>query len=386
MFKYYIPFTDNIYTAELKFKKVFGKSSVLNFGGKVTATSLQNSSTYNSFNNHSEWMDDTAMNYTYKYNENIYALYASYNGKLKKLEYQLGFRGEYTATKSNLVSENSVSRNNYFSPFPSVYLKYPVNKMGNDFLTASYTRRVNRPSFNALNPFQYYMDNYSISQGNPHLQPSFENSYELGYNYHNKYSVLLFYAQEKNMAAQYVTISPTDSLLAIYKIQNLGKKISYGIYMNASVNVTKWWSMNNDFTLREDDHQLQNLDLKRTAVEIKTSQSFILPKQYSINLDAFYLNHEISGSFVTNPVFSMDIGAQKKLFKNKLIIKAAANNIFNYKLNADIYYSADNVGKMVKREQWHTFNLSAIYNFNLGKAFRIKTLEHSNADEKSRLQ
>jgi hypothetical protein len=357
---------------------------VLNFGGKITLTSIGNSATYNSFVNN-DWIDDPASDYTFQYNENIYALYASYNGKLKKLEYQLGLRGEYTATKSNLISQDSVSTNSYFDLFPTVYLKYPVNKAGNNFLTATYNRRVNRPSFNNLNPFQYYVDNYSIGEGNPQLQPSFENSYEVGYSYHNKYNAQLFYSEEKGETQQYVIISPTDSLLAIYKWLNLGNKTSYGISLNGSTKVTNWWDMNNDFTLREDDLQLQGFDLKRTAVEIKTNQSFTLPKQYGINLSAYYINHMISGSFIANQLFSMNIGIQKKLFDNKLTIKLVDNDIFNHKLHADIYYSANNVGKMIKHDQWHTFNISAVYNFNLGKSFKAKTLEHSNTDEKSRL-
>jgi hypothetical protein len=384
LFKFYVPTTFKIFTAELKFKKVFTPSSVLNFGGKITATSIGNSAAYNSFVNN-VWIDDPASNYTFQYNENIYALYASYNGKLKKLEYQFGLRGEYTGTKSNLVSQDSVNTNNYFDLFPTVYLKYPVNKSGNDFITATYTRRVNRPSFNNLNPFRIYVDNYSIGEGNPQLQPSFENSYNLEYIYHNNYSALLFYSQEKNTAAQYVTISPTDSLLAIYKWLNLGNKTSYGIYLNGSTNVTKWWNMNNDFTLREDENQLQDFDLKRTVVEIKTNQSFSLPKEYGINLSAYYINHLIQGSFMVNRLFIMDIGIQKKFFNNKLTIMLADNDIFNHKLNADIYYSTNNIGKMIKQDQWHTFSISAVYNFNLGKAFNTKTLEHSNADERGRL-
>jgi outer membrane receptor protein involved in Fe transport len=384
IFKYYIPTMFKIFTAELKFKKVFAPSSILNFGGKITATSIGNSATYNSFVNNT-WIDDPQSNYTFQYNENIYALYASYNGKYKKLEYQLGLRGEYTGTKSNLVSQDSVNTNNYFDLFPTIYLKYPVNKAGNDFLTATYTRRVNRPSFSNLNPWRYYVDNYSIGEGNPQLQPSFENSYNLEYSYHNKYSALLFYSQEKAVAAQYVTISPTDSLLNIYKWLNLGNKTSYGIYLNGSTTVTKWWNMNNDFTLREDETQLQDFDLKRTIVEIKTNQSFTLPKQYSFNLSAYYINHIIQGSFIVNQFFTMDIGIQKKFFNNKLTIMLSDNDIFNHKVNADIYYSANNVGKMVKHDQWHTFSISAVYNFNLGKAFNTKSLEHSNAEERGRL-
>jgi hypothetical protein len=46
-------------------------------------------------------------------------------------------------------------------------------------LTLAYSRRIDRPSYQDLNPFMYYADPYTFMKGNPFLRPQFTDGVSL---------------------------------------------------------------------------------------------------------------------------------------------------------------------------------------------------------------
>ncbi len=385
-FRNQTPSEARIYTADAKYTKAITKASVLSIGAKLTATSIDNSAAYESLNNNI-WVNEPSLNYIYDYKENILAGYMNYNGKLFNTDVQLGLRGENTNTNGNLVTSNIDTKRNYFNLFPTLYLKHGTNKSNSDYLTFYYGRRIERPSYSDLNPYEFNADNYTIGKGNPYLNPSFTNSFELGYTLNNKYSITASYDRQKAVIAQYASQSVTDSLVTIYTHANFGNRTNASIIIYTPLDITNWWSLNNNIILSRQSISAQDIFIQRNIFNIQSNQSFALPSQFNIDLSVRYYSNIISGNFLLNPIFTTDIGVQKKLYKNRLIIKAAMNDVFNtYKLNGNIYYTNTDIGIMEQRRQTQTFNLSLAYNFDLGQAFKAKKVESSNADEQRRLQ
>ena len=124
-------------------------------------------------------------NFTYK--ENILAAYLSGNTNLsEKLEMQFGLRFEDTKTRGfnvDLKQENII---NYHKFFPSLYFSYAKNENNN--FNFSYSKRINRPNFRNLNPFRFYINDNSYSEGNPFLQPSFSDNFEVSNLYKNNWN------------------------------------------------------------------------------------------------------------------------------------------------------------------------------------------------------
>ncbi len=380
------PSTAEIYTVDAKYTKSFTATSSLSIGGKVANTNIDNSATYEDFNS-GKWIEKPVLNYIYNYKERIVAGYVNYNGRIIKTDIQLGLRGEQTHTEGDLVTSGTVTKRNYFNLFPTVFLKHAVNKNGSDYLTLYYGRRVSRPSYSDLNPYEFYADNYSIGRGNPYLNPSFTNSYELGYTLRNKYTISVSYDKQSDMIAQYAIQSPTDSLVTIYTHENFGKRTNAAVTIYAPVTITKWWNWNNSVVVRRESLTMQEVEIKKTIFTIQSNIGLNLPKQFGININTVYTSNVISGNFLLDQIFTMNAGVQKRLWKNNLLIKAAVNDIFNSnRLNGDIYYTKTNIGRVEQRRQTQTFNLSFVYNFNLGKSFKIKRIESSSADEQGRLQ
>ena len=379
------PNNAKIFTADAHYKKVFSKTTSFSLGAKLSNTNIDNMANYQ-FEKGGEFLENPSQDFEYVYHENIYAGYVNYDANVLKTDLQVGLRGEYTNLVGTLTQLNNNARNpnDYFSLFPSLFLKKNLNKEESDFLTFNYSRRIERPSFSDLNPYEFFVDNYTIARGNPYLVPSYINSYELAYTLHNKYSATAFLYQQRNMIGEYIVTNP-DTLLTIDMRKNFGARYNYGVEFYIPLRVARWWQMQNDITVRYESLSAQGYAIKEPIYEFKTTQEFNLPKSFMISVSAFYFSKDISGSFLSKNLAQIDVGVQKKFFHNKLIAKAAANDIFGLrKLNAIGYYDG---GTMVfkSNRQWQTFNLSLIYNFNLGKVFKTHTLERSNAEEKERL-
>jgi iron complex outermembrane receptor protein len=380
------PSQAKIYTADAKYTKAFDKVSAFSIGAKLTATRINNNATFESFDNNI-WVNEPTLNYIYNYKESILAGYMNYSGRFLNTDVQLGLRGENTNTEGNLITSNIDTKRNYFNLFPTVFLKHGTNKSGSDYLTFYYGRRISRPSYSDLNPYEFNLDNYSIGRGNPYLQPSFTNSFEVGYTLHNKYSITASYDKQDAMIAQYAAQSPTDSLVTVYTHENFGKRTNTSIIIYAPIEITRWWSFNTNIILSRQRVSAQNILIQKNIANIQADQSFTLPDQFTISLNTRYYSNIISGNFLYDPIFTMDLGVQKKLYKNGLIIKATMSDIFHtYRLNSNVYYSNTNIGRSLQRRQTQTFALSLVYNFNLGKSFKLKKIESSNANEQSRLQ
>ncbi|MDV7392880.1 TonB-dependent receptor, partial [Arthrospira platensis SPKY1] len=129
----------------------------------------------------------------------VYAAYASFNRKLnEKININGGLRYEYTNSAGDLsVFESSLNeepvKQRYSQWFPSMGLSYSI-RMGNT-INLNYSRRLNRPNYNVLNPFREQQSELSFSRGNPFLKPEILNNYEISYTHAFRYNFKLSYSK-----------------------------------------------------------------------------------------------------------------------------------------------------------------------------------------------
>jgi iron complex outermembrane recepter protein len=379
------PSAAKIFTADLRYKNVLSKVSNLSFGTRMSITSIDNSAENYVVVNEQK-VPNLPLDFNYKYSEDIYAGYINFNTTFLKTEVQIGLRGEYTKLVGVLrqLDNNQRNPNDYFNLFPSVFLKRNLNKEAADYLTFSYNRRLERPSFSDLNPYQYYVDYYTLAKGNPYLTPSYSNSFELSYTLKNKYTASVFLDVQDKMIGEYFYSYP-DSLVSVDMRENFGTRYNYGISFSIPVTIAKWWSMQNNITLRHVKQTGQGYVIEGSPVELQSIQEFKLPKSFAITVNGFYRSKIMFGNFVITDVGQIDAGIQKKLFHNKLLVRAAANDVFKLmKMRSVAYYTGGAI-HFISDRQWQTFNLSLVYNFSVGKVFKTRKLESSSKEVKSRL-
>lgn len=384
-FNFLYPSIARIFTADAKFNKVIKHGPAITVGGKTTITDINNKNAYEVYKN-GVWNNNSIAGFNYQYNEKIFAGFVNLSGSAAGMEYKLGLRGEQSNISGELTgSQDTTINRHYFNLFPSAFVKKDLDKKQQHSLSLSYNRRIKRPSYFELNPYKYYIDNYSVNTGNPLLNPQFTNSVELGYTLKKQYYFGVSYAHTKDVINLVIESSPDLGLMTIMR-KNTGSNTIYTGTIAIPVTIASWWNTSNNLLLTHTQSEGPEFNIKQASFVLQTEQEISLPNDIGVNLNAFYTPHIVEGNIITGRIASVDIGLQKKLWKNKLTAKAAISDIFyTNNFTATSYYNAS-VINIRKKEQSRILSLSLVYNFSAGKKFNTKQRGSSNAEEKSRLK
>jgi iron complex outermembrane recepter protein len=384
-FNFLYPSIARIFTADAKFNKVFKHGPGITVGGKTTITDINNKNAYEVYNN-GVWNNNTIAGFNYKYNEKIIAGFVNISGSAAGMEYKLGVRGEQSNISGQLTeSQDTTINRNYFNLFPSVFIKKDLDKKQQHSLSLAYNKRIKRPSYFELNPYKYFIDNYSVITGNPFLSPQFTNSVELGYTLKKQYYFGISYAHTKDVINQLVESSPDLNEMTILR-KNTGNNTVYTGTIAIPVTIASWWNTSNNLLLTHTQSVGPEFNIKKASFILQTEQEISLPNDIGVNLNAYYSPHIVEGNIVTGRVASVDIGLQKKLWHNNLTAKAAVSDIFyTSNFRATTYYNTS-VINFSQKDQSRILSLSLVYNFSAGKKFNTKQRGSSNDEEKSRLK
>ncbi|MFL5746102.1 MAG: outer membrane beta-barrel protein [Niastella sp.] len=383
-FNFLYPSIARIFTADAKFNKVLKHGLSITVGGKTTITDINNKNAYEVYKN-GVWNNNAVPGFNYQYSEKIIAGFTNISGGAAGVEYKLGLRGEQSDISGELTgSQDTTINRHYFNLFPSAFITKDLDKKKQHSLNLSYNKRIKRPSYFELNPYKYFIDNYSVQTGNPFLNPQFTHSIELGYTLKKQYYFGISYAQTKDVINQLVESSPDQKQMTILR-KNTGSNTVYTGTFAIPVTIASWWNTSNNLLLTYTQSKGPEFNLKKVSFVLQTEQEISLPHDIGVNLNAFYTPNVVQANIITGRMASVDIGLQKKLWNNKLTAKAAVSDIFyTNNFTATSYYNASII-TISQKAQTRTMTLSLVYNFSAGKKFSTKQRGNSNAEEKSRL-
>ena len=284
-------------------------------------------------------LKDTLNSSNFNYKENINAVYANYSRPFKGWALQAGLRVENTNAKGinrgyrqggvNYQSYDSGFNRHYTDLFPSAAITFNHNPAQQWTLT--YSRRIDRPAYQDLNPFEFKLDEYTYQKGNTELRPQYTNSVGLSYVYKSKLVTTLNYSHVKDVFTQLVDTTDrsksflTKVNLATQDITSLN--ISYpwtiGRY-SLFANVNTYYSMYNaNFGAG------RTVNLHVFATNIFAQQSFRLGKEWTADLSGFYTSPTIfQGTFRTHAFGNLDAGIQKAIWNKKGLIKVSVSDLF----------------------------------------------------------
>ncbi|MDB5242274.1 MAG: TonB-dependent receptor, partial [Spirosoma sp.] len=243
-----MPSTINILAFKTDYVYPLKKGGKLEVGLKSSFVNADNNSVFDTLQQETrQWLFDASRSNQFKYEENINAGYMNVSGKLgSKLKVQAGLRAEHTHSIGTSVTLNQRVDRNYLNLFPTLFLSRQLDT--NNVLNLSYSRRIDRPDYQNLNPFVFFLDPYTYQQGNPFLRPQYTNSVELTHVFKSTISTTLgvsrtsdFINREtpRQIAAQNITyITP----------ENLGHLDNVNLTVSFPVPVTKWWRMQNNIS------------------------------------------------------------------------------------------------------------------------------------------
>ena len=123
-------------------------------------------------------LDNNLSNYLI-YKEYVNAAYTQYGKKIDKFSYLLGLRMEDSKIEIDQKTSNDKTIKKYTDFFPTLNLSYELNEK--ESFTLGYSRRLRRPRSRFINPFPSRSSVTNIFQGNPDLDPTYSNAFDLGY-------------------------------------------------------------------------------------------------------------------------------------------------------------------------------------------------------------
>lgn len=277
-----------------------------------------------------EWQNDKLRSNQFIYDENVNAAYFNLSKQFKSTSVQLGLRAEQTNSKGNSITENKITKRSYLDFFPSVFINQTLTK--DQTIGVSYSRRIDRPSYDDLNPFIYYLDQYTYNQGNPFLNPQYTHNFEANYTF-KRYSLSLNYSLVKDVIMQ--VLLPNEEKKALFQTnENLAKNIVYGANLNVPVNIFKWWQTNNNLNVfhlefSSPDLAGKALSTSKTSFTIKSQHTFIINADLNAELSARYESPLDYGTLSIGERHGIDVGISKSLMDKKINIKLAVSDVFN---------------------------------------------------------
>jgi outer membrane receptor protein involved in Fe transport len=238
-----LPAAIHIYAAKVDYSQPVAKDWKLEAGAKSSYTSTDNQADYVNIVGGNATADYDKTNH-FLYKEDINAGYLNLNKDFKRLSIQAGLRLENTNSRGhqlgNVQKPDSAFNRNYTSLFPTLYLLYKLDTLGDHQLKLTYGRRIERPYYQDLNPFISPLDKYTYYTGNPYLLPSYSKNYELGYIYKDRITVTLSYMDIGNRVTETIDIR---NGYYYDRPGNIGNTKIYDLNVDAGFDPTSWFSL-----------------------------------------------------------------------------------------------------------------------------------------------
>jgi len=333
------------------------------------------------------WINNKSQSNIFLYNENISAVYVNLHKDIKLTALQIGLRTELTHTEGKSITLQDKVVHNYIDFFPSLSVNQTLSK--DNTIGISYSRRVDRPDYQSLNPFIYYADLYTLSQGNPALSPQYANSFEINYG-HRKLNISFGYIWTKDVITTTLLTDTIKKTILLYE-QNLAYRRTFSATIGRSVNLTNWWSTNNDITLynsRFSSPELMDMPFKneKTTLELSTIHTFQFSSNVNAELSAQYTSSQAYGTYVAKPIYGIDLGVNKSFANERANIKLGISDLFDQRqIKIRSAIPAQDY-QLNQKQESRIFRLTFTYNFGSNTIKAIRDRSNSSASEQSRVK
>ena len=382
----YIPANIDIYSIKSDYTKPI-KNGRIEAGVKVSTVRNDNLVGYeNKVGN--DWEKDEIRSNHFIYEEQINALYVSINKQIKKWTLQGGLRMENTIADGNQVTSKTTFKRDTTNLFPTAFASYAVNQKNT--LTLSFGRRIQRPNYQDLNPFIFFLDTLSFRQGNPNLRPQYTNNVELTHAFMGKFITTLSYNNTDDVISQIIKPKEgTSGKIRYQTTDNVAKFKNMALSITAPVTVAKWWNINL-FTTVFNNHYKGvynniDIDVKYTSFMANMTNSFTIAKGFSAELSGFYRYKSIEQLSKVQPLYQMSIGLQKQVSKGKGTVRLNVRDPFAWQ-NYEGYNQYGYIDMHFKNHP-DTRQITATFSLRFGKQVQQpqRRRNGSSQEEQSRV-
>ncbi len=387
IFRINTPSHVKLWSGKADYAHPFSSQSKLEAGIKSSYVNTSNDFGQENFEN-KQWFNDPDLHDNFNYKEIINAAYVNFQHQFKTLKIQVGLRSELTHSEGFSPATQSRVKRNYIDFFPSISLSKTI--ADDHEFGLSYNKRVDRPDYQSLNPFIYFADLYTYSQGNPYLNPQYTHAFELSYNFEEKLNASLGYSRTNDVISTTLINDPVKKTLFILE-QNLASQNTYNLNVGAPLAITKWWNTNNDATLYYTDFRSPNLmgspfKSGKLSFMFNSTQTFTINSSISAELAMDYQSSQVYGTYAVKPLYGIDLGLSKSFAHKKATLKLAANDLFNLRAAKISSALPQQDYRLYQKEESRIFRLSFGYNFGSSLIKAARERSKSSDSEQSRVR
>ena len=376
----------NIFTAQTDFKKTIAEGSFetgLKYSNIETESSLDFFINENNIPIFVESHSDLFI-----YTENIFAGYVNYSKTYGKWDIDAGIRGEFTDVKGDSKSLGIINNQDYFDIFPAISALYHHNDK--NVFGISYRRSIERPRYQSLNPFTYFITDNIVNNGNPNLVPSIKNKYMVSYILKNKWTFEAYYIYKKDPLAL-LSFQDNENSTTQNIDANIISDINYSFDISYASSLYSWWYLGvytsgyyleNEFLALESPQETYKNDTFGFYAQMYSG--FTLSKDETITSDvnATYISDMISGSYHMKNQFVFSVSFRKSIWKNRASITIGVDDIFDTN-NIPVtsrYYNQDN--SYFPKSESRLFRLGFKYKFGNYKLRNKTRIKKTNEEQR----
>ncbi|MBW2961583.1 outer membrane beta-barrel family protein [Mesonia aestuariivivens] len=378
----------NIYAGQLDFETTLGAYQFLS-GLKHSNINSSSSTYFYELESDVAAIANTNLLNVFHYDEAIYAGYISLTRAWQKLTAKVGLRVEHTNRIGKSLGLNLSNSRKYTEPFPSLNVGYQLSENHN--FSFNYGRKINRPKYESLNPFIYFITENSFQTGNSNLRASISNEFNLNYTFKDKYSFDFYYRDNgKNMAS--IIFQNNDYLYLRNRKVNVLASKSYGIDFFHGRSIKPWWyaqailsGFHEEETFLAEESNMVHVTNKVRGFYASIYNSLTLSKEKALtgHVNFLYISDFILGSYQVGDQLNLSFGIRKKIWKERAEFSLFVADLFNEystKLTST-YLNQDNGFYALPENRFIRFGFK--YNFgNIGLKENNRSMD---AEERERL-
>lgn len=385
-----LPSKISIYSFKTDYSHPLKNEGLIEAGYKISYSETDNVAEYDNVIN-GELIPNYDTSNHFQYNEIINAAYLNFNKSYKRFSFQTGLRLETTISKGhqlgNIMKPASQFKRDYTNLFPTVYVMYKLDSIGDNQLVANYGKRISRPYYQDLNPFLSPLDKFTFYSGNPYLNPSFTNAVEFSYRYKGIFSSTLGYAKSTDDINE--TIEIKDGIY-YSRPGNIGKSEFLSLVLESNFDVTSWFatSLFSEISYSDYRSELYTEGLHSYGIFyfFSSTNRFKINKKWSAEISGRYSSEMTSSQFTLGENAAINLGIQTKIFKDKGTLRLNANDIFYQGIRNGVINNLKLTDATWKNKP-DTRYIALTFTYAFGKLFEPKSQERSGAEsEQSRVK
>lgn len=362
----------DIYTFKVDYEQPLlgGKFSI---GTKLSKVVSDNTFLFFDVNDGVPVRNDNSSN-RFKYDENVYAGYMNFARQLgEKWNVSAGVRAEQTDATGDLQAFKAELQEppvelNYLNWFPSAGVTYQLSQKNS--LSLNYGRRINRPDYNVLNPFNNQISQLSYEKGNPFLRPEIVNNLELGYTLAYRYNFKVAYSKTTDQITRLMAPDENDPRAGFITWDNLASQTIISANISAPVQITEKWNAYFNVSASHLDNQADYgngavVDLQAFTYNIFQQHTITLPWGFQGEISGYYSGPGVwGGVFEYESNWSLNLGLQRKFLDDKLNVRVSGQDLF-YETGWD---GESNFAGLISQGsgRWDSRRISVSMNYQFG--------------------